>query len=74
MPAAGAIPATRSKALLATLPAALMLLSVNCGKVSRIATNTTAKPPMIISATLRYVTVVHAMWMPGLRVCEDTLD
>ena len=27
---------------------------------------------MIIRATLRYVTVFHAMWMPGLRVGEDT--
>jgi hypothetical protein len=27
---------------------------------------------MISRATLRYVTVFHAMWIPGLRVGEDT--
>jgi hypothetical protein len=25
------------------------------------------------SARLRYVTVVHATWRPGLRLAEDTL-
>jgi len=45
---------------------------VNCGKTTLIAPKNSAAPARIIKATLRYVTVVHAMWMPGLRVCEDT--
>ncbi len=66
------MPATRSNTLLATPSAALMLLSVNCGKASRIPSKHSSVPARIIMATLRYVTVVHAMWMPGLRVDEDT--
>jgi len=45
---------------------------VNYGNVSRSATKNTTAPATISSATLRYVTVFHATWMPGLRVGEDT--
>jgi hypothetical protein len=31
-----------------------------------------ARPAKINRATLRYVTVVHATWIPGLRFAEDT--
>jgi hypothetical protein len=72
VPAAGAIPATFSNMRVATPSAALMPLAVNCGNASRMATKHSAAPVKIINATLRYVTVFHAMWTPGLRVCEDT--
>jgi hypothetical protein len=49
-----------------------MLVSVNCGNASRIPSKHSIAPARIIKATLRYVTVVHAIWMPGLRVDEDT--
>jgi hypothetical protein len=67
------MPATRSSNFPATLLAALTLFCVNCGKATRMAMNITAAAAMISSATLRYVTVVHATWIPGLRLTEDTL-
>jgi hypothetical protein len=72
LPAGGVIPATRSKTLFATPSAALMLLAVNCGKASLIPNKHTSIAARTSSATLRYVTVFHAMWTLGLRVCEDT--
>jgi hypothetical protein len=54
-------------------PTVLKLFSVNCGKVSRTAIKNNPAPAMISSTTLRYVTVFHAMWYPGLRVSKDTL-
>ena len=66
------MPATRSSSLPATLLAALTLFSVNCGNATRMAMKSTARTARISRATLRYVTVVHATWMPGLRLAEDT--
>jgi len=72
--AGGLMPATFSSNLPATSSAALMLFWVNCGNATRIAMKNTAATARISSATLRYVTVVHATWIPGLRLGEDTWD
>jgi hypothetical protein len=45
---------------------------VNCGKATRMATKKIAHTARTSRATLRYVIVVHAMWIPGLRLLEDT--
>src|SRR5579863_9798989 len=37
------------------------------------ATKNTAATARISRITLRYVTVVHATWIPGLRLSDDTL-
>ena len=52
--------------------AALRLFSVNCGKANRRLMKKIKIPSRIVSATLRYVTVFHAMWIPGLRIGATT--
>jgi hypothetical protein len=54
------------------LSAALIVFSVNCGKIKRTATTNTIAPATTRSATLRYVIVFHATWIPDLRFDEDT--
>jgi hypothetical protein len=72
VPTAGAIPATRPSNLLAISSAFLTPFSVNWGNTARMEMNITANIAMINSTMLRYVTVVHATWIPGLRLSEDT--
>ena len=67
------MPATFCSTRLAAPLAALIPLAENSGNASRIPSAHNPTPASTISATLRYVTVVHAMWMAGLRVDEDTL-
>src|ERR1700727_3204997 len=66
------MPATFSINLLTTSPPFFTLFSVNCGNATRMAMKSTAAAAMISRATLRYVIVVHATGMPGLRLADDT--
>ena len=52
--------------------AARMPACVNCGKATRTPPKSITAPASISRATLRYVTVFHLMWIPGLRLSEDT--
>ena len=66
-----AAPATVSRILVPKALAALIPFSVNCGKARRMPPKKISSPANMTRATLRYVTVFHAMWIPGLRF-EDT--
>src|SRR5579863_3244914 len=66
------MPAIFSSALPNTSSAAWMVLAVNCGNVIRTARKNMKAPASTIRATLRYVTVFHLIWIPDLRLSEDT--
>ncbi len=71
--ALGAIPATLSSSLPAISSAFLIPVSVNCGNVKRRKRKKPTATASTINTTLRYVTVLQATWIPGLRFAEDTL-
>src|SRR5580658_4155908 len=66
------MPPIFSRIFPATSLADCRVFAVNCGKVSRTAKKNITAPASTIRATLRYETAFHLIWIPDLRLSEDT--
>ena len=72
LPGVPAAPATFSKRSVEKVLTARKPFSVNCGNAKCKPAKNTATTARMARITLRYVTVLHAMWIPGL-LFDDTV-